>query len=55
VGHVKRLLASVVPPFLLIGGVLEQHEINGQLGVMIRDSLGGVVSTLALEIVGGQV
>ncbi len=55
VDHVARLLASVAPPFVGIGGVLEQHAINGQPGAIVRDRDGRVLSTVTLDVVDGRV
>jgi RNA polymerase sigma-70 factor (ECF subfamily) len=53
--NVSRLLASMVPAFLRIGVVVEPHELNGELGAILRDRDGKVINTTALEIVDGQV
>ncbi|MER7754411.1 RNA polymerase sigma-70 factor [Kitasatospora sp. NPDC097643] len=52
---VSRLLSVLVPPFVRIGGVVEQHEVNGQPGAIFRDHDGRVVNTLVLDILDGQV
>ncbi|NED94625.1 RNA polymerase sigma-70 factor [Phytoactinopolyspora alkaliphila] len=53
--NVARLLASLVTPFMNIGGEVEIHQINGQPGAIFRDREGRVVNTLALEIADGQI
>jgi RNA polymerase sigma-70 factor, ECF subfamily len=35
--------------------VLEPHEVNGQPGAIFRDRDGKVLSTLALDILGGRI
>jgi RNA polymerase sigma-70 factor, ECF subfamily len=55
VDPVARLLAAVAPPFARIGGVLEEHDINGQPGAIVRDRDGMVVSTMTLDVVDGRV
>jgi RNA polymerase sigma-70 factor (ECF subfamily) len=52
---VARLLAATVRPFVQVGVVLEPHEVNGQPGAVIRDRDGKVLSTLALDILGGRI
>jgi RNA polymerase sigma-70 factor (ECF subfamily) len=53
--NVARVLASIVAPFVRIGGVVESREMNGQPGAIFRDRDGRVVNTLALDILDGQV
>ena len=53
--NVARLLASIVVPFLRIGGVVEPHEVNGQPGAILRDRDGRVLNTLTLDILDGQI
>jgi RNA polymerase sigma-70 factor (ECF subfamily) len=53
--NVARLLAALVPPFILIGGVVEPRPVNGQPGAVFRDRDGKVVSTFTLDILDGQV
>lgn len=52
---VSRLLATLAPPFLRIGGIVELQQINGHPGAVLRDQEGRVVNTLTLEILDGQV
>ena len=54
-GNVARVLAALIPPFTRIGVVLEPHEVNGQPGAIFRDPDGKVLSTLALDILDGQI
>ncbi|WP_336214104.1 RNA polymerase sigma-70 factor [Nonomuraea sp. LPB2021202275-12-8] len=54
-GNVARVLASLLPQFVRIGGVVEPHEVNGQPGAVFRDRDGKVVNTLALDILDGQI
>ncbi|MEW1913886.1 RNA polymerase sigma-70 factor [Kitasatospora sp. NPDC085895] len=53
--EVAEVLAAVVPSFLAIGGVVEPHTVNGQPGAIVRDRDGRVVSTLALDVLGGRI
>ncbi len=53
--NVARVLAALIPPFTRIGVVLEPHEVNGQPGAIFRDPDGKVLSTLALDILDGQI
>ena len=53
--NVTRVLAALIPPFARIGVVLEPHEVNGQPGAIFRDPDGKVLSTLALDILDGQI
>jgi RNA polymerase sigma-70 factor (ECF subfamily) len=55
VDKVARLLGALTPPFVRIGGIVEQHQVNGQPGAIFRDSNGKVTSILALDIFGGQI
>ena len=53
--NVAQVLAALIPPFARIGVVLEPHEVNGQPGAIFRDPDGKVLSTLALDILDGQI
>ncbi len=53
--NVARVLAAIVRALVLIGGVVEPHEVNGQPGAIFRDRDGKVLSTLALDILDGQI
>jgi RNA polymerase sigma-70 factor, ECF subfamily len=52
---VARLLAATAQPFVQVGVVLQPHEVNGQPGAVLRDRDGKVLSTLALDILGGRI
>jgi RNA polymerase sigma-70 factor, ECF subfamily len=52
---VARLLAAMPELFVKIGVAMESHEVNGQPGAIFRDRDGKVVSTMALDILDGQV
>ncbi len=54
-GKVSRVLALIVPPLVRIGGFVEQREVNGQPGAILRDRDGKVVNTFGLDILDGQV
>ena len=55
VQNVARVLGSTLCWFVRIGGTLEQHEVNGQPGAVLRDRDNRVVNTLTLDILGGQI
>ena len=50
-----RVLASIFPWLARIEVTLEPHEVNGQPGAIFRDPDGKVLSTLALDILDGQI
>ena len=52
---VARLLAAVFPRLARLDATLEQREVNGQPGAILRDREGKVAITLALDVVGGQI
>jgi RNA polymerase sigma-70 factor, ECF subfamily len=52
---VARVLAAAVGPLLRIGIVIEPQQVNGQPGAIFRDRDGQVLSTLALDILDGQI
>jgi RNA polymerase sigma-70 factor (ECF subfamily) len=53
--NVARLLGSLVPPFMQLGGHWEPRLVNGQPGAVFRDRDGKVLNTLALDILDGRV
>jgi RNA polymerase sigma-70 factor, ECF subfamily len=55
VENVARLLATLVHPFLQIGGTIELHQVNGQPGAIMRDHDGKIISTLTLDIISRQI
>lgn len=55
VERVARVLAANMPSFARIGGVVERHDVNGQPGAIFRDRDGGVVTTLALDVLDGRI
>jgi RNA polymerase sigma-70 factor (ECF subfamily) len=52
---VTRVLASIFPWLMRIEVTLEQREVNGQPGAIFRDRDGKVLSTLALDVLDGQI
>ncbi|MEU3460447.1 RNA polymerase sigma-70 factor [Streptomyces sp. NPDC006733] len=52
---VFRMLITLLPPFLRIGGVVEPHPVNGQPGAIFRDRDGKVLNTWTLDILDGQI
>ncbi|WP_435188238.1 RNA polymerase sigma-70 factor [Streptomyces sp. bgisy126] len=53
--RVARLLASVFPLMARVDVTFEPHEINGQPGAIFRDREGGVLHTLALDVLDGRI
>ncbi|GAA3145413.1 RNA polymerase sigma-70 factor [Planomonospora alba] len=53
--NVARLLASAFPRMALAGVTFEQREVNGQPGAVFRDRDGGVLHTLALDVLDGRI
>jgi len=53
--NVGRLLATMIPAFLRIGVVVEPHELNGELGAIVRDRDGKVFNALTLDVLDGRV
>ena len=53
--NVIRVLATLVPPFVSIGGVVEAHEVNGQPGAIFRDPDGRILNTVSLDILDGRI
>jgi RNA polymerase sigma-70 factor (ECF subfamily) len=52
---VARVLATLAPPFVRIGGVVEAREVNGQPGAIFRDRDGKVLTTWTLDILDGRI
>jgi RNA polymerase sigma-70 factor, ECF subfamily len=52
---VARVLASVFPWLVRIDVTLEPHEVNGQPGAIFRDRDARVLTTMALDILDGQI
>ncbi|TQL69025.1 RNA polymerase sigma-70 factor (ECF subfamily) [Nocardioides albertanoniae] len=50
-----RILITAVPPLLAIGARLEQRELNGEPGAILRDADGSVLGTWTLDILDGQI
>ena len=48
-----RVLVATVPPLLALGATLEQTELNGQPGALLRDREGAVLAAWVLEIADG--
>jgi RNA polymerase sigma-70 factor (ECF subfamily) len=55
VEKVARVLAAMLPLLVRIDVTLEPREVNGQPGAIFRDRDNKVLSTLALDVVGGQI
>ena len=52
---VARLLAAIFARLARVGATLEQCEVNGQPGAILRDREGRVAFTFALDLLGGQI
>ncbi|MEQ7125755.1 RNA polymerase sigma-70 factor [Actinopolymorpha sp. B11F2] len=55
VDKVARVLASLFPRLDRVAATLEQCEVNGQPGAILRDREGKVAFTFALDVLGGQI
>jgi RNA polymerase sigma-70 factor (ECF subfamily) len=53
--NVARVLGSIFPVLARIEASMEQRELNGQPGAIIRDRDGKVVGTMTLDVIGGQI
>ena len=53
--NVARVLISILPGFVRIGGTVELHEVNGQPGAIFRDRDEKVVNTWTLDVLDGQI
>lgn len=52
---VSRLLSTLLPSFVRIGGVVEPHPMNGQPGAIFRDRDDKVLNTWTLDILDGRI
>lgn len=50
-----EVMARAVTPLFAMGAVLEQRELNGQPGAILRDRDGGVLGTWVLEILDDRI
>jgi RNA polymerase sigma-70 factor (ECF subfamily) len=53
--NVARVLASIFPLLARIDAKVEQREVNGQPGAIVRDRNGKVAGTLTLDVLGGRI
>jgi RNA polymerase sigma-70 factor (ECF subfamily) len=53
--RVARVLATNFPWVLRVGGSFEPIIVNGLPGVLLRDRAGGVIGTMALDILDGRI
>lgn len=53
--NVARVLAAAVAPLARVGVVIDPHLVNQQPGAIFRDRDGKVLTTLALDILDGQI
>ncbi len=54
-GNVARVLAALFPLLARIDARVEQREMNGQPGAMVRDRDGNVVGTMTLDVLDGRI
>jgi RNA polymerase sigma-70 factor, ECF subfamily len=52
---VARVLASIFPRLVRVEVTVEQHEVNGEPGAIFRDRDGKVLTTMALDVLDGQI
>ncbi|QAY71158.1 RNA polymerase sigma-70 factor [Xylanimonas protaetiae] len=53
--NVARILATMGPLLVRVGGLLEAHELNGQPGAILRADDGRVGGTMTIDVVDGRV
>ncbi|RCW43530.1 RNA polymerase sigma-70 factor (ECF subfamily) [Halopolyspora algeriensis] len=53
--NVARVLTSIFPVLAKIDARVEPREVNGRPGAILRDRDGKVVSTLAIDVLGGRI
>ena len=53
--NVARVLMSMFPSFIQIGGVMETREVNRQPGAIFRDRDNKVVNTWTLDVLDGRI
>jgi len=53
--NVARVLASIFPLLARIEASMEQRELNGQPGAILRDRDGNVAGTVTLDVLGGRI
>jgi RNA polymerase sigma-70 factor (ECF subfamily) len=53
--NVSRVLASTFPLLAQIDASVEQRQVNGQPGAILRDRDGKIVGTLTLDVLGGRI
>jgi RNA polymerase sigma-70 factor (ECF subfamily) len=53
--NVARMFAGLGQRFSGVGVRIEQHEVNGQPGAVVRDVQGHVVNVLALDVLDGRI
>ncbi len=55
VDHVSRLIAATAPSLTSVGTVLDERDVNGQPGAIVRDADGNVVVAMVLDIADGHI
>ena len=53
--NVARVLLSIFPAFVSIGGTVESRTVNGQPGAIFRDRDDNVINTWTLDVLDGQI
>jgi RNA polymerase sigma-70 factor (ECF subfamily) len=52
---VARVLAPIFPALAKIDAKVEQRDVNGQPGAIVRDRDGNVAGTMTLDVLDGQI
>jgi RNA polymerase sigma-70 factor (ECF subfamily) len=53
--NVARVLASISPLLIRVGATVEPRDVNGQPGGVLRDRDGRVLTTMAVDVLGGRI
>jgi len=53
--NVARVLATAFPSMAAIEATVQQHDVNGQPGAVLRDSSDRVVGTMSLDVLDGRI
>ena len=53
--NVARVLATAFPAMAAIEATVQQHDVNGQPGAVLRDSSDRVVGTMSLDVLDGRI
>jgi len=53
--NVARVLATAFPAMAAMEATVQQHDVNGQPGAVLRDSSDRVVGTMSLDVLDGRI